>query len=263
MKKSHGENVYIPDEITSVFTAPDYPFPDSENYLIAFKTEKDALNGMLPEGFQFISGYEDVVLLRVNRFESKDKKIRPYWETVISIPAIFGEGEGAIQGEYASQLYLGSLEPESNTSPTLSGQMHYGYPKREAIFNVNGEFGVNDTNIQMSRHETLLFDIDIKEKQDSAAVDPNLMGLQGNMMVFKAIPNATGNGWDVLEINMPIVKDGSFNLKDMRAVDAEFKGNLKLDSGRVIPVKEVIGSVYMKYDWILGQAELVHDYLDN
>lgn len=261
-ERTHGEDVYVPDEITSVFSAPDYYFPDSKNYLIFLKTDKSALKGILPEGFKFIPGHEDVVMVRVNRFHSPEKNIRPYWETVISVPATFGEGDNAISGEYASQLYLGSIEAESNVTPTLTGQMLYGYPKREAIFDVNGEFGSGSVNIDMSRHNNLLLDLDIKEKEADNTVDPSLIR-QGPMMVFKAIPDASGTGWDALEVNIPLVKEGSFTLKEMRAVNAQINGDLKLDSGRVIPVKEITGAVYLNFDWTLGKGKLVHDYLNN
>ncbi|HAI42456.1 MAG TPA: hypothetical protein DCM40_32280 [Maribacter sp.] len=252
---------FIPNEITSNFDRADYPFPDSEVYAIAFKTDKAALEGFLPEGLSYIEGYEDTMLLRINRFESTEKKIRPYWESVISIPASMEVNGETIIGEYAAQLYLGSIDPESTVSPILSGQLLYGYPKREALFSVKGEFGKGDINVVKKRHGKTLCNVDFKAWTSEIPANLGTAIPQGPMLVCKAIPNVSGNGWDVLEINAPGVVEGSLKVKDMRPMEGKINGDILLDSGRILPVKEVIESYYMKFDWILTWGTTLHNYI--
>lgn len=252
---------FVPNEITSNFDRADYPFPDSETYAITFKTDKDALEGFLPEGLSYVKGYEDVILLRINRFECVERRIRPYWESVISIPASIEVNGETVIGEYTSQLYLGTIDPESTISPILSGQLLYGYPKREASFYVKGEFGKSDINVVKKRHGKTLCDVDFKAWTSEPPANLGTAFPQGPQLACKAIPNVSGNGWDVLEINTPGVVDGSLKIKEMRPIEAKINGDVLLDTDRVLPVKEVIESYYMKYDWILTWGTTLLNYL--
>ncbi|WP_179353772.1 acetoacetate decarboxylase family protein [Winogradskyella vidalii] len=252
---------FIPNEITSNFDRPDYSFPDSETYAIAFKTDKAALEGFLPEGLSFVPGYEDVVLLRINKFECTEKKIRPYWESVISVPASIEVNGDTVIGEYAAQLYLGSIDPESTISPILSGQVLYGYPKREALFSVDGEFGTSDVSVIKKRHGKTLCDVDFKTWTSETPANLGSAVPQGPLLVCKAIPNVRGNGWDVLEINTPGMVDGSLKMKEMRPLEGKINGDIRLDTGRTLPVKEILESYYLKYDWILTWGTTLHNFL--
>jgi hypothetical protein len=78
--------------------------------------------------------------------------------------------------------------------------------------------------------------------------------------LFKAIPACDGSGWDVLQLTTPKGDDGE--IVRVNKVETSFNGDLVLDSGRVLPVKEQLYSLYYEIKGIgLSHAEVLHDYL--
>ena len=132
-----GDGPYVPAEITSDMDWPPYNFTHTKNYTVIFKTDVEALDGILPEGFSPRTGYEDYAEIWFGRYQAPEKNGRPYMEMGLTVPAIFG----GIPVTYYVQLYLGSIGPESSVLPTVAGREIYGLPKREGIFFVMGNFG--------------------------------------------------------------------------------------------------------------------------
>lgn len=248
------KNIVVPREIAIVPAGP-FVFPTATYYVTCFKTDAAAVADMLPEKLVPLPGAEDNILLQVNNFMT-------YWEAVVSIPVLFQSVEGDVPGIYLSQLYLGSIVPEGSALPMLLGQIGAGYPKRDAIFTVNG-FGGKNAEVKFERWGKPIVDMryDMGEELTDISNLPFGSDLSDlTAFLFKAVPACDGNGWDVLQITTPISE--TEKVVRVNKVKTRFNGDLVLDSGRVLPVKEQLYTLYYELtNTGVNYAEVLHDYL--
>lgn len=262
-----ARDVYVPKEVTSAYPLPPYAFPRSKIHTAIIRTEKSALKGILPDGMQPIPGFEDYMSVSINRFSAPSNNIDPYIEAIFSVPVKLKTKIGEVIGTYSVQLYLGSTNPESSVSPTMAGQFVYGMPKREGEFTVSGDLA-NNTVVRLERDGNLLMEAEINKKD--YAPDPEGIKLPpiGTHMNLKAIPKVDGSGWEVLQITGAEIgaKEDCIapKLHESKSFDIKFDNNrIVLDSGRVIPVKEVLYTSFVDQDWCLSWRGVIHDYLVN
>jgi hypothetical protein len=185
-----------------------------------------------------------------------------YWEAVVSVPVIYKSDEGDVPGIYLSQLYLGSILPEGSALPMLLGQIGAGYPKRDALFTVNG-FGGEKAEVKFERWGSTV--ADMNHTMGEAVSDFSNLPFGCDLtdmtaFLFKAVPAADGSGWDVLQLTSP--KGDSGKVVRVNKVETTFNGDVVLDSGRVLPIKEQLFSLYIEVEGMgLSHAEIVKDYL--
>jgi len=245
----------IPKEILSYAPPPPFVFPLARYYVTSFKTDLSALEGMLPEKVTPMPGAEDNVLLQVNDFAT-------YWEAVVSIPAVFTSNGKKTEGIYLSQLYLGSIVPEGSALPMLLGQVGAGYPKRDAIFTVNG-FGEKSAEVNFERWGTTIANMKHEMGKEVTNLSnlpfgSDLSNLTG--LLLKAIPTCDGSGMDALQLTTP--KGGSGEIIRVNEVETIINGDVVLDSGRVLPVNEIQYSLYYEIkDISITHVEMLHNYL--
>lgn len=249
------KEITIPKEIMSYMPPPPFVFPLAKYYVTTFRTEKNALVDALPDNVEPMPGSEDTVLLQVNNFTT-------YWEAVISIPVIYKSSGKDIPGIYLSQLYLGSIIPEGSALPMLLGQIGAGYPKRDAIFTVEN-FSEQKANVKFDRWGSTIADMEYEMGESitdfsNLPFGSDLTNL--NAYLFKAIPSADGIGFDVLQLTTP--KGASGTITRVNKAITKFNGNVVLDSGRVLPVKEQLYTLYYEIENTgLTHSEIIKDYL--
>jgi acetoacetate decarboxylase len=245
----------IPKEILSYMPPPPFTFPLAKYYVTTFRTDQKALSDILPDMVVPMPGSEDLVLLQVNNFAT-------YWEAVVSLPVIFKSGEKDVPGIYLSQLYLGSIVPEGSSLPMLLGQIGAGYPKRDAIFTVQG-FSEEKAQVKFERWGSTIAEMD--HEMGEAITDFSDLPFGSDLsnltaFLFKAVPKSDGSGFDALQLTTPQGADGE--IVKVNKVKTTFKGDVVLDSGRVLPVKEQLYSLYYEIkDAGLTHAEILVDYL--
>jgi acetoacetate decarboxylase len=246
--------IVIPKEILS-YAPPPFTFPLAKYYVTSFKTDMDALEGMLPDHVKPMPGAEDNVLLQVNNFAT-------YWEAVLSLPAVFTSNGEETSGIYLSQLYLGSIVPEGSSLPMMLGQVSAGYPKRDAIFTIN-DFGEKNSEVKFERWGTTI--AEMKHEMGEEVTDLSNLPFGSDLsnltaFLLKAIPTCDGSGWDALQLTTPKGSDG--DIIRVNKVETTIHGDVVLDSGRVLPVKEIQYSLYYEIKEIgLTHAEILNDYL--
>ncbi|RBW42621.1 hypothetical protein DS885_15120 [Psychromonas sp. B3M02] len=247
--------IVIPKEILSYAPPPPFTFPLAKYYVTSFKTDLDALKGMLPDHVKPMPDAEDNVLLQVNNFAT-------YWEAVLSLPAVFTNNGEETSGIYLSQLYLGSIVPEGSALPMMLGQVGAGYPKRDAMFTIN-DFGGKNAEVKFERWGTTIADMKHEMGKKVTTLSNLPFGTDlSNLTAFllKAIPTCDGRGWDALQLTTP--KGPCGEVVRVNKVETTINGDVVLDSGRVLPVKEIQYSLYYEIkDTGLTHAEILIDYL--
>lgn len=267
LANEYGTDHYVPAEITTDYPRPQYAFPHARSYSVTFRTDVAALKDILPDRFRPVPGFEDYVFLGVNQFKAPNKNIGLYNEAYIGVPAILKGKDGDITGSYTVQLYLGSVNPESSVSPTMAGNIIYGIPKREGEFHVYGDF-LTEPHVTLGRHGKKLWDIEF-EKKEAAPRSGVKMPPEGMGMLLKAIPRVDGKGWDVLQVTAGNYRNEEltcipYKVHETKAFDVKFNGGqVALDSGRVIPVKEVLYTEYNDIDWCMDWSVTLYDYLED
>ena len=256
--KNSKKQVTVPQEIALLPPMPAFIFPLAKYYVTTFKTDKDALVGMLPDNVVIKPGAEDNVILQTNNFAT-------YWEAVVSIPVIFKSKGKDVEGIYLSQLYLGSIVPEGSALPMVLGQISAGYPKRDAIFTVSG-FGEAISEVKFERFGTTI--VDMKHEMGGEVTDYSNLPFGTDLtdmtaFLLKAIPAADNTGFDVLQLTSPQAPEGGEGtITRVNKVETTFNGHLVLDSGRVLPVKEQLSSLYFEVENMgLSHANILQDYL--
>ena len=147
----------------------------------------------------------------------------------MSIPVLFQSDDGDVPGIYLSQLYLGSIVPEGSALPMLLGQIGAGYPKRDAIFTVNG-FGDKTAEVKFERWGKPI--VDMKYEMGEELTDLSNLPFGSDLsdltaFLHKAIPASDGTGWDVLQITTPVSQ--TQNIARVNKAEASFTGDLVLD----------------------------------
>ena len=253
-----NQTVMVPKEIALLPPMPAFVFPLAKYYVTTFKTDKEALTEILPEKVVPMPGFEDQVLFQVNNFTT-------YWEAVVSIPAIYKSNGNETPGIYLSQLYLGSIVPEGSALPMVLGQIGAGYPKRDAIFTVS-DFGEANSEIKLERFGKTI--VDMKHKMGAIITDYSNLPFGTDLtdmtaFLLKAIPAADNKGWSVLQLTSPQApQGGEGKIKRVNRVETTFNSDVVLDSGRVLPVKEQLSSLYFEIeDMGLSHADILNDYL--
>ena len=256
--KNSKKQVTVPQEIALIPPMPAFVFPLAKYYVTTFKTDKDALAGILPDNVVAKPGAEDQVIFQMNNFIT-------YWEAVVSVPVVFKSKGKDVEGIYLSQLYLGSIAPEGSALPMVLGQISAGYPKRDAIFTIS-DFGEATSSVKFERFGATI--VDMKHEMGDAISDYSNLPFGTDLtdmtaFLLKAIPSADTNGWDVLQLTSPQAPEGGDGtIIRVNNVETTFNGDLVLDSGRVLPVKEQLSSLYFEIENMgLSHADILKDYL--
>jgi hypothetical protein len=108
----------------------------------------------------------------------------------------------------------------------------------------------------------------LRAKYKKVKEEPDLYGLvlppSGPSFLLKTVPKVDGDGWDVLQITVggcPGWGCIDYQSFERKAVDVRIKGPIVLDTGKVIPVNEILYATYGSSQWCLPWGQTFHDYL--
>jgi acetoacetate decarboxylase len=247
-----GKAFRVPDEVTSIFGPPDYHFKGCTTYAVTFQTDGDLVSAMLPA--PLVAAAPDQMTLMVNTMvgtAADATVIGPYHEMTLLIPATYEHH----QGQYAVQLYLGSMAESTNVLPILLGLNMYGIPKREGVFKRIDEAG--RTTVEIERYGATIVAANFTIGDDLPIPDGQSVYPLFNLKYFPAVE---GHGAALLQLTkVAMVFEPA---TELRAVDAHITDDrIVLDTGTPIPVKKILDAFYMKWDFTLPAGEVLWDYL--
>jgi acetoacetate decarboxylase len=188
----------------------------------------------------------------MNGITPKGRQMPSYHEIVLGIPAMTDN----IPGMYCVQLYLDDITAGSQVYPTMTGQLVYGYPKREAKI----EMSFTDTmvTVNASRHGQ-----DIISASFSLGVDLPIPTDHFALYQYglKYIPSIEEGALpDVVKLTRWEMKPGIPTLVKS-ATAASSVDKIVLDTGRSIPVRGIVDASYALTGFEFGYGEVVWDYI--
>lgn len=229
-------------------TSPAYPpgpyrFVNREFLIITYRTDREALERVVPEPLKF-----DEPLVKYEFIRMPDSTgFGDYCETGQVIPVTFN----GVEGSYSHAMFL------NDGPPILGGRELWGFPKKYA----NPTLGV-DT-------DTLIGTLDY----GPIRVATGTMGYKHKALDIDAVAASLAKPNYLLKI-MPHV-DGTpriLELVDYRLEDVVVKGawtgpaalDLRphaLAPVANLPVREIVSATHILADLTLGLGKVVHDYL--
>jgi len=259
--KSTKSRIVTPDDkpfqisntITSAVETGGYVYDDCKILTMIFNTEPSIAAELLPAPLTRLEKEQMVIVSSVMKGKCPSGRQMPtYHEIVLGIPAMTDN----IPGMYCVQLYLDQFNAGSQVYPTMAGQLIYGYPKCDAHI----EMSFTDTMIAVKANR---YDQDIISASFSLGMD--LPKPQDQTPVFqygiKYMPSIEKDGIpDVVKLTRWAMTPGI--PKELRkATSSSPIGRIVLDTGKVIPVKEIVDASYALTGFEFGYGEVVWDYL--
>ncbi len=254
----YDQPIVIPPEIKNFTNTPGYRFENTEAWSISFYTDLEIVEDLLPPPLLPTDVKDDstnsklaavsVSFLQypgpVTTGNGGGPNLDDYSEMVFSIPASY---DGAA-GRFMSQLYLGSVSPDSAIQPVIGGLVIYGFPKRDARFTRNAD------EIKIERCGHTIAEAELKSSGLTYDTFPE--GIGETINYLKYIPSGVENEQpDVLKL---LTTSGG--LLQLLAVDPGAQvtvpaGRIVLDTGRVVPIREPIDSSRSVFTFELGWAK--------
>jgi acetoacetate decarboxylase len=218
-----------------------------------FKTHPAIVSELLPPPLMPLDSEQMVIAFGVMNGECPSgRKMHSYHEIVLGIPAMTEN----IPGLYCVQLYLDQISSGSQVYPIMAGQLVYGYPKREAQI----EMSFTDTAVVVNANR---YGQDIISGSFTLGTDLPIPVDQpvGYQYGLKYIPSIEEGGIpDVVKLNRWSMKPGIPSvIKTAKA--ASIINRIVLDTGKIIPVNEILDVSYALTGFEFGYGEVVWDYL--
>jgi acetoacetate decarboxylase len=229
-------------------TNPAYPrgpyrFYDREFIVITYRTDREALEAVVPEPLEI-----DEPIVKYEFIRMPDSTgFGDYTETGQVIPVSY-KGE---KGAYVHAMYL------DDDAPIAGGRELWGFPKKLASPKISHDGDVIVCTLRYGQALCVSASIGYKHRILEAA--PIAQSLTQPNFLLKIIPHVDGSP-RVLELvryhMTDIVMKGAW--ESPAAID--LYSHVACDVAR-LPVREVISAVHFRADLTLALGEVVHDYL--
>lgn len=232
--------IEVPKETLNAINHGPYEFRDVHAYQVTFQSDPGVVAALVPK--PLVANRRGLVSLVVAQYLSgvstPEETIAGYNELVIGVPCKYrGAGGEEIAGLYMVQLYLADRTPGSGCDPTVLGLVVPGYPKRSCDWQ-ELQRG-NTRRIRVAKRGEDVAGLRIV---DTPLAPVSLAPASGASFLLKYIPSGTEERCaDVLKLNLV---RGSTQLTSMAAVKVAFdEERLRLDSGVLLPVKEILSAI--------------------
>jgi len=225
------------------YPPPPYRFYDREYIIIKYRTDREALEAVVPEPLEIVDNVVNYEFIRM----PDSTGFGDYTETGQVIPVRF-QGE---TGGYVHSMYL------NDDAPIAGGREIWGFPKKLAEPKIAHE---TDTVVCTLHYGTVLCAVGtMGYKHKILEPEPLLKSLMAPSFMVKIIPHVDGT-LRICELVKYFLED--IQLKGAWSGPAALQlfDHVAADVAR-LPVREIIGATHFKADLTLGLGTVVHDYM--
>jgi acetoacetate decarboxylase len=225
------------------YPPPPYRFYDREYIIIKYRTDRAALEAVVPEPLEII---DDVVNYEFIRMPDSTG-FGDYTETGQVIPVKF-QGE---TGGYVHSMYL------NDNSPIAGGREIWGFPKKLAEPKIVHEA---DTIVCTLNYGSVVCAVGtMGYKHKIIPPEPLLKSLVAPSFMIKIIPHVDGT-LRICELVKYFLEDIQLKGAWSGPAALELFDHVACDVAR-LPVREIVGATHFKADLTLGLGTVVHDYM--
>jgi acetoacetate decarboxylase len=225
------------------YPPPPYRFYDREYIIIKYRTDRDALEAVVPEPLEVTDNIVNYEFIRM----PDSTGFGDYTETGQVIPVRF-QGEA---GGYVHSMYL------NDNSPIAGGREIWGFPKKLAEPKIVHEA---DTVVGTLHYGTVLCAVGtMGYKHKVIEPAPLLKSLATPSFMIKIIPHVDGT-LRICELVKYFLEDVTLKGAWSGPAALQLFNHVACDVAR-LPVREVIGATHFKADLTLGLGTVVHDYM--
>jgi acetoacetate decarboxylase len=225
------------------YPPPPYRFYDREYIIIKYRTDREALEAVVPEPLEIADNVVSYEFIRM----PDSTGFGDYTETGQVIPVKF-QGEA---GGYVHSMYL------NDNSPIAGGREIWGFPKKLAEPKIVHEA---DTVVGTLHYGSVLCAVGtMGYKHKILEPGPLLKSLAAPSFMVKIIPHVDGT-LRICELVKYYLEDISLKGAWSGPAALELFHHVACDVAR-LPVREIIGATHFKADLTLGLGTVVHDYM--
>ena len=225
------------------YPPPPYRFYDREYIIIKYRTDRDALEAVVPEPLEIVDNVVNYEFIRM----PDSTGFGDYTETGQVIPVRF-KGE---VGGYVHSMYL------NDNSPIAGGREIWGFPKKLAEPKIVHEA---DTIVcKLHYGSVLCAEATMGYKHKIVEPGPLLKSLATPSFMVKIIPHVDGT-LRICELVKYFLEDVQLKGAWSAPAALELFHHVACDVAR-LPVREVLGATHFKADLTLGLGTVVHDYM--
>jgi acetoacetate decarboxylase len=225
------------------YPRPPYRFYDREYIIIKYRTDREALEAVVPEPLEIVDNVVSYEFIRM----PDSTGFGDYTETGQVIPVRF-QGE---VGGYVHSMYL------NDNSPIAGGREIWGFPKKLAEPKIVHEA---DTIVCTLHYGSVLCAVGtMGYKHKVIEPAPLLKSLATPSFMIKIMPHVDGT-LRICELVKYFLEDVQLKGAWSGPAAIELFDHVACDVAR-LPVREIIGATHFKADLTLGLGTVVHDYM--
>jgi acetoacetate decarboxylase len=227
------------------YPRPPYRFYDREYIIIKYRTDREALEAVVPEPLEIVDAVVNYEFIRM----PDSTGFGDYTETGQVIPVRFKGREGG----YVHSMYL------NDEAPIAGGRELWGFPKKLAEPKI-----VHDGDVVVGTlhyGSVLCATGTMGYKHKIIEPEPLLRALRQPSFMLKIIPHVDGT-LRICELVQYFLEDIALKGAWSGPAALELHTHVMADVAR-LPVREVIAASHFKADLTLGLGTVVHDYMAN
>ncbi len=225
------------------YPPPPYRFYDREYIIIKYRTDREALEAVVPEPLEIVDNFVNYEFIRM----PDSTGFGDYTETGQVIPVKF-QGDA---GGYVHSMYL------NDNSPIAGGREVWGFPKKLAEPKIAHEA---DTIVCTLNYGSVVCAVGtMGYKHKIIPAEPLLKSLAAPSFMIKIIPHVDGT-LRICELVKYFLEDVQLKGAWSGPAALELFDHVACDVAR-LPVREIIGATHFKADLTLGLGTVVHDYM--
>jgi acetoacetate decarboxylase len=225
------------------YPPPPYRFYDREYIIIKYRTDREALEAVVPEPLEIADNVVSYEFIRM----PDSTGFGDYTETGQVIPVKY-QGEA---GGYVHSMYL------NDNSPIAGGREIWGFPKKLAEPKIVHEA---DTVVGTLHYGSVLCAVGtMGYKHKILEPGPLLKSLAAPSFMVKIIPHVDGT-LRICELVKYYLEDISLKGAWSGPAALELFDHVAADVAR-LPVRGIVGATHFKADLTLGLGTVVHDYM--
>jgi acetoacetate decarboxylase len=225
------------------YPPPPYRFYDREYIVIKYRTDREALEAVVPEPLEIADNVVSYEFIRM----PDSTGFGDYTETGQVIPVNF-QGEA---GGYVHSMYL------NDNSPIAGGREIWGFPKKLAEPKIVHEA---DTVVGTLHYGSVLCAVGtMGYKHKILEPEPLLKSLATPSFMVKIVPHVDGT-LRICELVKYYLEDVSLKGAWSGPAALELFHHVACDVAR-LPVRDIVGATHFKADLTLGLGAVVHDYM--